>query len=108
LDLIEKEFTSRAIIRGGIYLFQQSDAIDVVNKCKEQQYNIIGVDSFEIIGNSIMPKEILDCTINTNTKERNWLEAIGFILVSINQGLVFEIVYDNLLTTGSSTNEQFT
>jgi hypothetical protein len=93
LDLIEKEFSSRAIIRGGIYLFQQSDAIDVVNKCKEQQYNILGVDSFEIIGNSIMPKEILDCSINA--KEGNWSEAIRFILEPINQGLVFEIVYDN-------------
>lgn len=93
MDLIEKEFSSRAIIRGGIYLFQQSDAIDVVNKCKEQQYNILGVDSFEIIGNSILPKEILDCSINA--KEGNWSEAIRFILEPINQGLVFEIVYDN-------------
>ena len=93
MDLIEKEFSGRAIIRGGIYLFQQSDAIDVVNKCKEQQYNILGVDSFEIIGNSILPKEILDCSINV--KEGNWSEAIRFILEPINQGLVFEIVYDN-------------
>ena len=93
MDLIEKEFSGRAIIRGGIYLFQQSDAIDVVNKCKELQLNILGVDSYEIIGNSILPKEILDCSINAN--EGNWSEAIRFIQEPFNQGLVFEIVYDN-------------
>jgi hypothetical protein len=94
LDLIEREFRSRAIIRGGIYLFQQSDAIDVVNKCKELHLKILGVDSYKIIGNSILPKEILDCSINAK-ETGNWLEAITFIQERFNKGLVFEIVYDN-------------
>jgi hypothetical protein len=64
LDLIEKEFGNRAIIRGGIYLFQQSDAIDVINKCKEQRLTILGVDSFKITRNSTQPQYILDCSIN--------------------------------------------
>ncbi|TFB12984.1 hypothetical protein E3U55_16815 [Filobacillus milosensis] len=93
MDLIEKEFSNRAIVREGIYLFQLSDAIDVVNKCKELKLNILGVDSFEIIGNSIMPKEIFHCSINAN--DGNWSEAIRFIQEPFNQELVFEIVYDN-------------
>jgi hypothetical protein len=93
LDLIEKEFSSKAIIRGSIYLFQQSDAINVVNKCKELHLNILGVDSFKIINNSILPKEIFDCS--PNAKEGNWSAAIAFIKAPFNQGLVFEIVYDD-------------
>ncbi len=92
MDLIEKEFRNRAIIREGTYLFKASDAIDVVNKCKELQLSILGVDSFEIIGKSILPKEIYNCS---NVNKGNWINAIRFIQEPFNQGLVFEVVYDS-------------
>lgn len=92
MDVIEKEFGKRAIIRGGIYLFQPSDAIEVIHKCKELGLNILGVDSFKITSNSTQPQDSLDCSYNAK-EEGNWAKAIKFIQQKDN-GLVFEIVYE--------------
>lgn len=93
MDLIENEFAQKAIIRGGTFLFRKSDAIDLINKCKELNMNILGIESFEIINNSIKPKEILDCSVDESYGGHCSL-AIEFIQQPFNQNLVFEVVYD--------------
>lgn len=94
MDFFEKEFSNKAIIWGNNFLFQKTDAVDVIKKCKELNIKILGVESFEIFENKRTPDldGILDCSYDGN-KEGCWSEAIKFIEMQ-SQGLVFEIIYD--------------
>jgi len=99
MDIFENEFKDIAIISGNTYLFQSTDAVDVIKKCKELNIKILGVESFEIYENKRKPimEGIFDCSIDGKI-EGYWSEAIHFIQVLQNQiqnqGLVFEIIYE--------------
>jgi len=94
MDVIEKEFNNKAIIRGGIYLFNPSDALDVIKKCNELNMKILGIDSFKITERLTQP--VLDHSIEfkVSGNDGNWLDAVKFVQERINEGLVFEIVYE--------------
>ncbi|QHE52773.1 hypothetical protein [Pontibacillus sp. HMF3514] len=93
MDFLEKELRDKAIIRSSNMLFQKSEAIEVIKRCKARNFTILGIDSFEVIQEGIKPKETLDCSINNND-DGNWALAIKFIESPINNGFVFEITYD--------------
>jgi hypothetical protein len=94
MDIFEKEISNKAIILGNTLLFQRTDAVDVIKKCKELNIKILGVESFEINEKKRKPliDGILDCSYDGNN-EGCWSEAIKFIEMQ-RQGLVFEIIYD--------------
>jgi hypothetical protein len=99
MDIIEKEFKNKAIIRGNTFLFQGTDAVEVIKKCEELNIKILGVEAFEIYESKIKPimEGILDCSID-GKNEGYWSDTIHFIQEMQNQmqneGLVFEINYD--------------
>lgn len=93
MDIIEKEFRHKAILSGGIFMFNPSDALDVIKRCYESNIRITGIDAFVVTESSIqpVPEQSMDYSY---TREGNWLDAENFIKERLNSDLVFEIVYD--------------
>lgn len=95
MDLVEKEFNGKAIVRGGIHLFSWRDALDLIKCCHLCQRKILGIDSFRITEHTIQP--VLEHSVDFSIKgksEGNWLEAENFIKERVEEELVFEIVYE--------------
>jgi hypothetical protein len=93
MDTIEKEFNDKAIIRGGIYLFNSVDDVAVIRRCNELKNRILGIDSFKVTENSTQP--ILEHSVdfsNNVSDSGNWVEAEQFIQERFNEGFLFEIV----------------
>ena len=95
MDLIEKEFRDRAIVRGGLYLFCPKDAVDVVRRCAELGIGIIGIDAFIVNESSIQPlmEHSIDFSAQATCGDK-WSAAELFIVSRAEEGLLFEVVYD--------------
>ena len=95
MDIIEKEFIGKAIIKGGIHLYKSMDALDVIKRCRQFNRNILGIDSFIVTSNITQP--VLEHSIDFSTKGivgGSWLEAEEFVKTRENSGFLFEIVYE--------------
>lgn len=92
MDLLEKEFGNKAIIRGGIYLYNTSDALEVIARCKELGLRILGIDSFKITSTTTQP--ILEHSVEFMEKEGSWADATDFVTKRIDKGFVYEVVYE--------------
>jgi hypothetical protein len=99
-DRIEREFTNRAILRGGLLLLQPSDAIDMVQRCRQESLAILGIDAFKITATATQP--VIEDSIDFSGETRAvhslnvWQEAEQFLRNRQNKGLVFEIVLDSI------------
>jgi hypothetical protein len=97
-DQIEREFTSRGILRGGLLLLQPSDAIDMVHRCSEESVPVLGIDAFRIAATTTEP--VIEDSIDFSSETRAvrsinaWQEAAQFLRNRQDKGLVFEIVLD--------------
>jgi len=96
MDIIEDEFKDRAIIRGKTPRYEYIDALAVMNRCKELNRKILGIDA-EHRTQPVMEHSI-DYSLPTSPKgsdDGNWSDAIKFMRDKANKGFVFEIVYEN-------------
>jgi len=93
MDQIEKEFQKKALVRGGIYLFHPEDAVKVIERCRILNKRILGIDSFRITDKETRPVDSIDFSID-GSSEGFWQEAIEFIRLRRNEGLMFEIVHE--------------
>lgn len=110
MEQILEEFKDKAINHGGIYLFETIDAIAVIERCRELEKRILGIDAFEISGQYIQPMDYSDYSdanyedldpdkyyqrfhIKQNIDTGHWEKAKQFIRDRANKGWVFEIVY---------------
>jgi hypothetical protein len=93
MDIIEREFRHKAILRGGIFMFNPSDVLDVIKRCYELNIRIKGIDAFVLTESNTrpVPEQSMDYSY---TQEGNWSDAENFIIERLNSGLVFDIVYD--------------
>lgn len=95
MGVMEREFSSRAIRRGGLYFYQPQDAIEVIRACRRRGKVILGVDAFEI--SERFTKPVQEESIDFSAKgivSGNWDEAEQFVRERQNRGLVFEVVYE--------------
>lgn len=92
MNKVEKMFLSKAINRGGIYLYSKGNALQFVEECKRQDMAVLGIDSFYLTDSTIQPS--LDNSIDFSTRsfeKRIFDEAIQF-LKQRGDDLYFEIV----------------
>ena len=95
MNIIEQEFKTKGILRGNAYRYQLEDAIAIINRCKELNKRILGIDSFIITEKVTQP--FLEHSIDFKIASDNdniWDEAISFVKSKGNMGFVFEIVYE--------------
>jgi hypothetical protein len=95
MDLVETEFLKKAVIRGGVHMYNAFDAIDVNSMCEQHGWQILGIDSFIITEHQTRPlmDHALDCSIN-KSENWYWYEAKQFVKERADLGYYFEIVYD--------------
>jgi hypothetical protein len=95
VDLVEAEFLKKAVIRGGVHMYNASNAIDVISMCEQHGWSILGIDSFVVTEHQTRPMmdHTLHCSITEN-KNGYWYEARLFVNERANFGYYFEIVYD--------------
>ncbi len=95
MNLVEAEFLKRATIRGGVHMYNASDAIDVISVCEQHGWQILGIDSFIVTEKLTRPlmEHTLDCSITKN-ENGYWYEAKQFVRERADFGYYFEIVYE--------------
>jgi hypothetical protein len=94
-DLL-KEFRDRGVVRGNMLLLNQENAIEYVQCCFSLQAPILGIDSFEMVGDSIRTDDYIDYSASTFRLSAPdvWKEAEAFLRRHSKSGLLFEIVID--------------
>ncbi|PKK95198.1 MAG: hypothetical protein CVV60_02515 [Tenericutes bacterium HGW-Tenericutes-5] len=95
MDIIEKEFIENAIRRNNLFLYNKEDALAVIERCKQLNIWILGIDSFVIRGDYIIPFLEYSSDYSDLGKNNNvWKVASNFIadMIKKNSELVFEIV----------------
>ncbi len=94
MDFVEEKFLKKAIIRGGIHMYNASDAIEVISMCEQHGWPIFGVDSFSVTEQQTRPmtEHTLHCSI-ISSANGFWYEAKAFVNERASLGYYFEIVY---------------
>lgn len=98
MDLIEKEFGCKAVIRGRLYFYRPDDAIAVIEKCKQYNMRVLGIDAFICTNDTTQP--VSEHSVDYSWTPDSWPKAAEFIRKRADLGLVFEIVYDDPPITG--------
>ena len=91
MDTFEKDFSNKAVIRGGIYLYNFKDAIDLIERCRQFNKRILGIDAFIISETTTQPVSEHSAEFKG---QNNWQHAKEFIQKKKNEGLYFEVVYE--------------
>jgi hypothetical protein len=79
MNKVELLFVNKAIIRGRIMLFSKKDAILFVKECQKGLIQVLGVDSFTIVGEKIQPSLENSVDFSKANEKGNYDEVIGFI-----------------------------
>ena len=95
---IETEFKEKAIIRGGILLFDPGVAIDFVRRCREERLNILGIDGFFVTETQTQPcsEHSVDFSIGNKSRsdDGHWQQAEDFVRKRETSNLLFEVVIE--------------
>jgi hypothetical protein len=87
------EFAHRGILRGGTLIMCPPDAIAMVERARELNVPVLGVDGFWITDETTQPD--LEHTLDTGGNPADgWDEAAQFIAERADLGLMFEVVED--------------
>ena len=91
---IESEFVDVSVVHLNMRMYYPKDAIRFINRCKELNKRVLGIDAFIVKGEAIQPsmENSVDYSI-LNDKKGHWNEAEEFVKNYINKEYVFEIVY---------------
>lgn len=109
---IDSELLSKALIRGGVVMYQTTDALLLVRKLKDANLEIFGIDAFAVIPESIQVADYIDYTstyyreydpdqyyskfhVYKDADRGHWREAERFIKDRISTGYYFEITHDD-------------
>jgi hypothetical protein len=94
MDVLKAEFLNVAVTHLDMIMYHPEDALRVINRCRELNRKILGIDAFIVDGEKIQPS--LEHSIDFSIKKSDkgfWSEAEEFIRQYMNEGFVFEIVY---------------
>ncbi|MGH9607002.1 MAG: hypothetical protein ACRD3N_15045 [Terracidiphilus sp.] len=100
-----EEFKDRGKLRSNTLLLRQEGAIDYVHRCFEYQAPILGIDSFELIGDSIRTEDYIDYSSSSFhlTAPDVWKEAEDFLRNHPQSDLWFEVVIDEPSAPGNGS-----
>jgi hypothetical protein len=92
MELLEKAFLSRGLLRGGILLLDAAAAIAFVVAAETQRTRILGVESFMVEGEKVQP--LLDHILDLSSPPSDfdsWRSARRFIEERASRGFLFEV-----------------
>jgi hypothetical protein len=89
-----KEFRDRGVVRGNTLLLNQENAMEYVRRCFDHQAPILGIDSLEMVGDTIRTEDYVDFSASYFTLRARdvWKEAEDFLKRHSKSGLLFEVV----------------
>ncbi len=105
---LENEFSTRAIDRYGITLFEPSDAKELIQEAERRKIRILGIDSFKIENETIQPQmeHSIDYSSRNYFSEDDWSASIQFIRSKESTGLLFEITLGDVIDIKNTKSEQ--
>ena len=93
-DTIKEQFQKEAIIYGNIWMYFIQVAVEVIERCRELNIPIHGLEAFRIQSFGIQPSQA-DSTWFHDKNIGNWDEAITFIESKKTTEFIFEIWYED-------------
>jgi hypothetical protein len=110
LQALDKEFLDKATIHRGDITYSEEDALEIVDRCKEENLKITYIEAYLITIRSIHPTDYMPYNdssyfdyppdlyqeryhVSKNADTGHWQEAKQWIRDRANQGWTFEIYY---------------
>ena len=90
-DSIEQPIISNAIIRANTHYYEYQDALKLVELCRKNGVQVLGVDSFIITETTTQP--FMEHSIDLSYCENSHEKAKDFIYQKRKCGFRFEVVY---------------
>jgi|GEM_PF-1452999 len=93
LSLSKNNITDKATIRGGLYLYNFSDAIDLITYCRDNNLSILGIDAFIISNDQTQPVSEHSIDYSVSSQNGNWDKAITFLQSKSSLNHMYEVTY---------------
>ncbi|KLU54350.1 hypothetical protein CXK86_15075 [Paenibacillus sp. BGI2013] len=93
MSLSKNNIIDKATIRGGLYLYSFSDAIDLITYCKDNNLSILGIDAFIISKDKTQPVSEHSVDYSASQQNGNWDRAITFIQSKSSLNHMYEVIY---------------
>jgi hypothetical protein len=98
MSRIEDEFRNMGTFRGGVLMLRPHDAIRMVQRCRERQVRILGIDAFFLTDHTTQPSMEQSIDLSDFDPSRNsmncWDQAATFLEDRKTEDLFFEIVME--------------
>lgn len=94
MDTIESIFSDVSIKHDTITLYYPNDAIRVIEKCKELDKKVYGIEAFRVNNQYIQPFMEFSTDYSYDVSSDPYAKAIEHIKKYSDRGFVFEIVYE--------------
>jgi hypothetical protein len=107
VELFE-EFRERGVLRDNMLLLDQESAIDYVRRAFGFGAPILGIDSFEMTGDSLRTEDYIDYSASSFRPSAPdiWKEAEDFLRRRSKIGLLFEVVIDERSAARQGTTHE--
>jgi hypothetical protein len=92
MNKIDISFASKALIKGGIYLYLKHDALQYVFACQKEDIPILGIDAFYITQKSTQPSMEHSIDFSTHLIDKSTFAEATKFLEGMPDSLYFEIV----------------
>jgi hypothetical protein len=107
----ESGFEDGAVLRGCTYRYRGLDAVAIIERCREMEKRIYGIDAFEITDQTTRIADYIDYTgksydnwgasqyylkyhIKKNADSGHWEEALQFVKDRNDKDWLYEIVHE--------------
>lgn len=90
---LQREFTRRAVERGGILMLAPADACALVERARRERIPVLGIDGFRLGSESTQPDLAHSIDFSSAPFRADpWSAAAAFLEERIQSGLHFEVV----------------
>lgn len=93
---VQDEFQSVGVVRGSVFMLRPSDAMDMIQRCKELGVEVLGVDGFILTATTTQPTMENSIDLSGSRKPQciadGWEIAEKFIAERSAKDLFFEVV----------------
>lgn len=92
VNKVEQIFIEKVLERGGLFLYSRETALEFVKACRKENIDLLGIDGFSLIDNSIQPSMADSIDFSSLFLEGNvYRKAIDFLEIRPSD-MVFEIL----------------
>ena len=92
MNKVEKLFSNRAILRGGIYLYSKPDAIKFIKECEKENIMLLGIDAFFLTATTTQPSMDNSVDYSMQPIEKTIYDLAIEFLEKRDDQLCFEII----------------